>query len=201
MNSFINTLQNYPVRIVVVSVLVIILTNLLKVPIKSVIQNSTEKLKNMLSVVIIFIPLILSFCLTILNSGLFHEVWFSELVFSDVITSWLLSLSLYSIVSKLWALVTGVLTGKTDIDQMQKDIQDITSELNLDKETLTSLNNTLSNLVKHRDNIISNNDIDMEEVLNLDFQIKNLEEQKSTLNLKIVNSEKQMKSYKRKLKK
>ena len=204
-----NIFKNYTLEAILIALGAFILTYLIKLPIKKKTSNLEESKRKMINIVIMFIPLILSFIASILYFGITKNEWFSWLVFDSTISSWILALSFYAITSRIWLVIKGLNSGKLQInedlikenvDYLKDTIKTLTKENSNSEKNLKSVANKLNQLKQLRDLICENqSDFEFEKLSELNTQIVELEETQKKETESIQKNNETITNYKEKL--
>ena len=124
-------------KVFVIGFISFLLTYLIKMPIKKATAKFNDEKRKMINIFIIFIPMILSFLITIFHTGIYFKNPISALVLSDALKSWIASLCFYSIISRIWIIIKGVSTKEIDskkaeelIEDIKEDIADMSAQIN-----------------------------------------------------------------------
>ena len=181
--------KGYTPEVLIIAFGAFILTNLVKKPIKKATKNLNENVRELFNVVIMFIPLILSLLATIFYSGVTSNEWVSLKIIDDAITSWLLSLTLYAVVSKVLILLVGIKTGTIDSKKSKKILEDITETVkivdkisNKDDSELKDIENKIKTLISSRDLLLKDSDnLDLSKISMLNQEIKELKDKEKEL--------------------
>lgn len=209
MEEILNILLSYSSELILISFLVFILSLVAHMMLKKIKEKVKNPKRELISFISKIIPIMLSFGIATVYSGLSNNVWFSREIVDNTIKSWILSLSLYLVVSKLCIVIKNVLMGKTTLDsiytedmieEIKQEMKEISIQLNSDKESLEIAKKSLDKLIKVRKKLSVKEDADFERINSLNFEIKNLESQKKSLNEKIILEKKQIDEFNQNLK-
>ncbi len=183
--------KGYSPEVLLIALGSFILTYIVKKPIKMATNDLKENIREVVNVLIMFIPLILSFLATLFYNGIVTGEWLSLRVIDDALTSWLLSLTLYAIISKTLILLIGLKSGKitinstetkeilTDINKTVKIAKKISSK---DKRELKNIAKKIKTLISSRDLLLKDsNNIDLTKVSVLNQEIKELQNQEKEI--------------------
>ena len=106
----------------VIAVGAFLLTYLIKIPIKKWSSKLNEEKRRMSNSIIIFIPFVLSLIASIIYYGISKSDWFSLFVLDSAFSSWICSLSLYAIITRIWIVIKGLKSGNIKINnKLTKD--------------------------------------------------------------------------------
>ena len=204
-----NIFKNYTLEAILIALGAFLLTYLIKLPIKKKTSNLEESKRKMINIVIMFIPLILSFIASILYFGITKNEWISWLVLDSTISSWILALSFYAITSRIWLVIKGLNSGKLQINEelikenanyLKDTIKTLTKENSNSEKNLKSVANKLNQLKQLRDLICENqSDFEAEKLSELNTQIVELEETQKKETESIQKNNETITNYKEKL--
>ncbi len=149
-NDILLALKNISIETLVIAFIVFSLTMLLKWPIKKFTSNFNENKRKAINTVIVFIPALLSLSFSILYYGLIKESWFCSSTFDTCISSYLLSLSIYAIFSRLVILIKGIASGKIKVNSKEasQTITEVKEEVSSLSNVLSSNNNKVNEIIK-----------------------------------------------------
>lgn len=149
-NDILLALKNISIETLVVAFIVFSLTMLLKWPIKKFTSNFNENKRKAINTIIVFIPALLSILLSILYHGLIKKSWLCLSTFETSLSSYLLSLSIYAIFSRLVILIKGIASGKIKVDSKEaaQRITEVKEEISSLSNVLNSNNNKVKEIMK-----------------------------------------------------
>ena len=186
-----NIFKDYTLEVILIGLGAFLLTYLIKWPIKKATEKLDENKRKAVNIVIIFIPLIISIIASILYYGIAKNLWATFMVFDSAFSSWIISLSLYAIVSRIWLVIKGIFSGKIKlnseltketIEYFKDKIKNISKELKVDEKSLTNIVNKIEELAKLRDLLTSDTiNPDITKIAEVNTQISNLETKQKTL--------------------
>lgn len=186
-----NIFKDYTLEVILIGLGAFLLTYIIKWPIKKATEKLDENKRKAVNIVIIFIPLIISIIASILYYGIAKNVWATFMVFDSAFSSWIISLSLYAIVSRIWLVIKGIFSGKIKlnseltketIEYFKDKIKNISKELKVDEKSLTNIVNKIEELAKLRDLLTSDTiNPDITKIAEVNTQISNLETKQKTL--------------------
>ena len=190
-----NIFKNYTIEALIIGFGAFLLTYLIKIPIKKKTSSLEENKRKMVNIVIMFIPLVLSFIASMVYYGITQKQWVSLLVLDSAVSSWLISLSLYAIVSRVWLVIKGLRSGKLQLNsELTKEtvnyIKDTIKTLNKENKTteksLASITEKLSSLTQLRDLFSQDNTSeDITKLSDLNIEINALQETEKEYNEQI----------------
>ena len=204
-----NIFKNYTLEALIIGFGAFLLTYLIKIPIKKKTSSLEENKRKMVNIVIMFIPLVLSFIASMVYYGITQKQWVSLLVLDSAVSSWLISLSLYAIVSRVWLVIKGLRSGKLQLNsELTKEtvnyIKDTIKTLNKENKTteksLASITEKLSSLTQLRDLFSQDNTSeDITKLSDLNIEINALQETEKEYNEQIEANTKKINAYTEKL--
>lgn len=204
-----NIFKDYTLEVILIGLGAFLLTYLIKWPIKKATVKLDENKRKAVNIVIIFIPLILSIVASILYYGFAKDTWATAMVFDSAFSSWLISLSLYAVVSRIWLVIKGICSGKIEINSeltdeaikyIKENIKSISKQLKVDEKSLTNIVSKIEELVKLRDLLTSDTiNPDMDKIADVNSQITNLETEQQKLESDIENKKNILNGYNDKL--
>lgn len=115
-HGFLELLQESSLEIIVISLAVCIITMFLKLPIKRATSKLDEDKRKMANSVILVIPLLLSLVACIIFFGATSGNWFAASCFESILSVWFLSLSIYAVISRVWIIIKGIISGKIKVN-------------------------------------------------------------------------------------
>lgn len=200
-------LKQTSLEAVIIGVIVFGLTMLIKWPIKKFTAKFDENKRKAINTVIVFIPMILSLVFNGLYFGIFKSTWFNAMVFDSMATSYLISVSIYAIFSRIVVIVKGSKTNSEDIDlskqaikYIKSNIKGLSKTLKLDEKKLSEIVSKIENLLTLKEEI--NNKPFLQEISALEKinnELKTLEIEKNELTTSINDSQSQIENYKKSL--
>ena len=204
-----NIFKDYTLEVILIGLGAFLLTYLIKWPIKKATEKLDENKRKAVNIVIIFIPLLLSIIASILYYGFAKDEWVTAMVFDSAFSSWIISLSLYAIVSRIWLVIKGISSGKIEVNSeltdeaikyIKENIKSITKQLKVDEKSLTNIVSKIEELAKLRDLLTSDTiNPDMEKIADVNTQITSLETEQQKLESDIENKKNILNGYNDKL--
>lgn len=204
-----NIFKDYTLEVILIGLGAFLLTYLIKWPIKKATEKLDENKRKAVNIVIIFIPLLLSVIASILYYGFAKDEWATLMVFDSTFSSWIISLSLYAIVSRIWLVIKGIASGKIKVNSeltdeaikyIKENIKNISKQIKVDEKSLTNVVSKIEELAKLRDLLTSDTiNPDMEKIADVNSQITNLETEQQKLESDIENKKNILNGYNDKL--
>ena len=204
-----NIFKNYTIEALIIGFGAFLLTYLIKIPIKKKTSSLEENKRKMVNIVIMFIPLVLSFIASMVYYGITQKQWVSLLVLDSAVSSWLISLSLYAIVSRVWLVIKGLRSGKLQLNSeltketvnyIKDTIKTLKKENKTTEKSLASITEKLSSLTQLRDLFSQDNTSeDITKLSDLNIEINALQETEKEYNAQIEANTKKINTYTEKL--
>ena len=204
-----NIFKDYTLEVILIGLGAFLLTYLIKWPTKKATEKLDENKRKAVNIVIIFIPLLLSIIASILYYGFAKDEWVTAMVFDSAFSSWIISLSLYAIVSRIWLVIKGISSGKIEVNSeltdeaikyIKENIKSISKQLKVDEKSLTNIVSKIEELAKLRDLLTSDTiNPDMEKIADVNTQITSLETEQQKLESDIENKKNILNGYNDKL--
>ena len=204
-----NIFKDYTLEVILIGLGAFLLTYLIKWPIKKATEKLDENKRKAVNIVIIIIPLLLSIIASILYYGFAKDEWVTAMVFDSAFSSWIISLSLYAIVSRIWLVIKGISSGKIEVNSeltdeaikyIKENIKSISKQLKVDEKSLTNIVSKIEELAKLSDLLTSDTiNPDMEKIADVNTQITSLETEQQKLESDIENKKNILNGYNDKL--
>ena len=199
-----NIFKNYTLEALLIGFGAFLLTYLIKLPIKKKTSTLEENKRKMVNIVIMFIPLVLSFIASVVYYGITERQWISLLVLDSAISSWLISLSLYAIVSRIWLVIKGIKSGKLQINSdltketisyIKETIKTLNKENKTAEKSLEAITEKLTSLTQLRDLFCQGSS----EILELNNEISSLKETENEYKAQIESNTEKINTFTEKL--
>ncbi len=207
-SEFLLNLKEISIESIIIAGIVFALTMLIKWPIKKATSKLQENKRKAVNTVIVFIPIVLSFALSVLYYGIFLKQWFSTEMLDTMTSSYFLALLVYAIFSRIVVLIKGV-GGKTadenfskeTISYIKQNIKTISKTLKTDETKLANIVSQIENLVSIRNEICNNSLIqDIAGTEKLDNDLHCLSAQQTQLTADIEKNQLELQNLKQSLK-
>lgn len=212
-SEFILNLKEVSTEMIVISILVFALTMLIKWPIKKTTAKLLENKRKAINTIIVFVPMALSFILSLLYYGLFEKVWLDVKVYDTTANSYIFAVTIYAIYSRIIILIKGLKPeneatneeiksnfSKETISFVKQNIKTISHALKIEQTNLEDTIAEIEKLLSIRDEITNNTvfqDIALAE--KLDEQLHALETKKTTLDNSISDKLAEIDNYQKTL--
>lgn len=185
--DILNLLSEFSIETLIISTVIFLMTMIIKYPIKKSTHKVNETKRKTINSVIVLIPALLSTIITISYYKISYNLWFSPSILKIIISSWLLSLSIYSIYERLKLILVNFINKKSDdklIQDTKKEIKSLLSKLKLDKESMSKLQKEIDFITnENKKNIESKNNLTT--IFESNIEIANLNDKKISLEKEI----------------
>ncbi len=214
-SEFLLNLKEISTEVIVISILVFSLTMLIKWPIKRATANLAENKRKAVNTIIVFIPMFLSFVMSLVYYGVFQKIWLDTVVYDTMASSYVVAVTIYAIYSRIVILIKGLKKdnkttdvsadadfSKETVSFVKQNVKTISQALKVDQTNLESTITKIEKLLSIRNEITSNTlfqDIALAE--KLDNQISGLEEQKEELTKSISEKQSEIDNYQKSINK
>lgn len=207
--KILDVIKNISLESLCIACCVFLLTMLIKWPIKKFTSKLTEDKRKAVNTIILVIPIIISFLISILYCGISKSIWFNLDVLEISISSWVVSLTIYAIYERIVILIKGIRTDKLSYNSeitkdtlafLKKNIKSLISKIKIDKKQFDKIKNQMKSLLEIKSIIesdISNGDI--AKLSQTNIQIQELKNEEISLQKQIDENEKQKQIYINKL--
>lgn len=208
-NNILNTIENLTLEILIISLIVFGLTMLIKYPIKKATSNIAEDKRKAINSVIILIPIVLSFVISILYFGITKKEWFAISTIETAVSSCLLAFSIYAICQRIVILIKGIKSGKIEanseltkdtISFLKDNLKVLTSKLKIDEKNLSKITEQITSLVEIKAILESSSTgLNISKLAETNVQIQSLTNEKAKLKQEITTTQEQIQNYENKL--
>lgn len=187
-NDIFMLIKSLSIETIIISIIVVIITGFVKVPIKKITSKYTSDKEKSLNTLITAIPLFISSMLTFIYLTINKTAFSFNKLTNCSISSWIISLSLYAIYEKTKIFIKGFISGNLDENSINGATiiaSKLLKQLTIDEKDLTMINKELIKLYKVKENNISN----LEKLSNINIEINKLKTKEKQLK-KEINSTK-----------
>ena len=183
--------NNFSLEFFLMSLIVFVLTLIIKIPIKNATSKLEENKRQAVNSVIILIPLLLSFVANLIYFLTVEKNVLSLEYVSCALSVFVMSISIYLIVSRIVKIVRGVMSGKVTLQEVGVAIENVTQSLKREEGSVVDDSNTeLDKIKKSIDTLLnlkeklesSKKDENLTILTEIEGEIKRLEEKEETLN-------------------
>ena len=183
--------NNFSLEFFLMSLIVFVLTIIIKIPIKNATSKLEENKRQAVNSVIILIPLLLSFVANLIYFLIVEKNVLSLEYVSCALSVFVMSISIYLIVSRIVKIVRGVMSGKVTLQEVGVAIENVTQSLKSEEGSVVDASNTeLDKIKKSIDTLLnlkeklesSKKDENLTIITEIEGEIKRLEEKEETLN-------------------
>jgi hypothetical protein len=203
MENLISSLKDISIEVLINSVLVFILTMILKLPIKRLTNKLSEDKRKAVNSIIIIIPIILSYGISIIYFGVKQNNWFDSKVLDLGFSSYIVSVSLYTLFERCSYIIKSIKEqgidknlDKSTVDFLKQNIKALLKCIKVDEKTLNSLNTQIKQCFEIKQKLLDNNENEKELV----ETIINLKQQEQKLQSQINSNKQKINEYQSKLK-
>ena len=203
--ELIDLLSSYSLEVVLIALGCFLLTEVIKLPIKKATARLDEDKRKMVNIVIMLIPLVLSCVASVLYYGIAYKTYFSMTVLSCVISSYVLSLSMYAIFSRIWLVIKGIYSGKVSYnDELTKDaisyikgkLKELLKSLKIDEKDLASILSSFEDLSKQKELLSADKVcIDLEKIAEINSELDRLSAEKTAKEASIAQCKEKIEKY------
>lgn len=204
-----NIFKHYTLETICIAFCAFLLTYIIKYPIKKKTKSLEENKRKMLNIIIMFVPFIVSLLSSIIYYGITKKQWISLLVLDSAVSSWVLSLSIYAIVSRLCLVIKGIKSGKIKVDEniikenvnyLKSAIKTLNKENEKAEKTLKSIAQKLTQLTQLRKILCENQkDFEIDKINEVNTEIEDLQKNKTNTEENIKTNNERILNYKDKL--
>lgn len=182
-------LQNFSLEFFLMSVIVFVLTLIIKIPIKKATSKLDESKRSAINSVIVLIPLLLAF----LSSLIYFLILKREILTLDFVSCSLsvcvMAISLHLVISRIAKIIHGIMSGKIRAEDAIQEVSDIVEEAYKNSKVKDISQNSLDKIKRDID-ILSGYKEELEKLgketsitilTEIDNEIKKLESEEKTL--------------------
>ena len=206
-DQIIELLKYLSAEALIIAVISFVLTMIIKYPIKKMTSRLTEEKRKAVNIVILFIPALLSFILSLLYFGIFKSDWTTFAIVDTGLSGWFISLTIYAIYERIVIIIKAVKNGKIEMNSelasetinfIKSNIETLTTTLKEKENKLETISSKLKILNQVKEKIISDTSIEkdisklsetnietqilVDEEMSLQNQISNIKNQIENLN-------------------
>ncbi len=204
-----NIFKNYTSEAFIIALGAFLLTYIIKFPIKKLTAQLNDDKRKMANIVIMFIPLIITTVASIVYYGLTQQQWVSLIVWDCAVSSWVISLSIYAIFSRIILVLKGIGSGKLKINseltkQTVSYFKDTVKALNKENKTaeksILTITKKLESLTEIRNLLLEDNsNLNLSKIADLNSQINELQTAEKENQTKITDNQNLINNYNDKL--
>lgn len=182
-------LQNFSLEIFLMSVIVFVLTLIIKIPIKKATSKLDESKRSAINSVIVLIPLLLAF----LSSLIYFLILKREILTLDFVSCSLsvcvMAISLHLVISRIAKIIRGVMSGKIRAEEAIQEVSDIVEEAYKNSKVNDTSQNSLEKIKRDIDILLGykeeleklGKETSITILTEIDNEIKKLESEEKTL--------------------
>lgn len=208
-SNILNTIENLTLEILIISLVVFGLTMLIKYPIKKATSKISEDKRKAINSVIILIPIVLSFVISIIYFGITKKEWLAISTIETAISSCILAFSIYAVYQRIVILIKGVASGKIEINSeltketinfLKDNLKNLATKLKTDEKKLSKITEQISSLVEIKTILESTSaELNISKLAETNVQIQSLTNEEEKLKQEIITSQQQIQNYENKL--
>ena len=183
MDEYMLSLMNYvSLNDIVIAFIIFGLTMIIKRPIKKATQYLEEVKRKGINSVIVVIPIALSIVANMFFYGFFYKTWFSLEIINSIIHSWIISVSIYAIYSRIKIIYKALKENTLTSELLRENGEYMESEL---RELVIMIQGYQSLLDETKKKIVQLNnekkDGDLTTIFNANIQLQSLTELEKSL--------------------
>lgn len=208
-NNILNTIQNLTLEILVIAVVVFGLTMLIKIPIKKATAKLSEDRRKAINSVIILLPIILAFGISILYFGIRKKLWVTSEVIDTSISACVLSFTIFAVYQRIVILIKGIVSGKVKINSeltqdtinfLRDNLKALNSKLKVDEKALGKISKQISSLAQIK-SILETEcpEVNIAKLADTNIKIQALVNKEAELKQEMVQAKQTIQTYKNKL--
>ena len=203
--DLINSITNITWESVVLSLIIFVLTMLVKKPIKLITSKLLEDKRKAINTIILLIPLCMSFVLSLVGYLLFENLWQTTTILETTITSWILSLTIYGTVERTLIVVKGIksnnfesvlVESKELADDVKVIVKKLQSSLKVQNKELEKTSKQKASLKKTKEILETTvENLDLAKLSKTNIDIQSLTYKEKEIQEKINEISSQIESY------
>lgn len=209
-NQIIELLKYLSAEALIIAIISFVLTMLIKYPIKKLTSKLIEEKRKAVNIVILFIPALLSFILSLLYFGVLKSDWRAFVIIDTALSGWLISLTIYAVYERIVIIIKAVKNGKTEINGelasetinfIKSNIETLTTTLKEKENKLEAISSKLKTLNQVKENIISDTSAekDISKLSETNIEIQTLVNEETSLQNQILTTKNQIENYTKQL--
>ncbi len=184
-------LQNFSLEFFLMSVIVFVLTLIIKIPIKKATSKLDESKRSAINSVIVLIPLLLAF----LSSIIYFLILKREILTLDFVSCSLsvcvMAISLHFVISRITKIIRGVMSGKIKAKDAIQEVSDIVEDACKNSKVNDTSQNSLDKIKRDIDILLGykeeleklGKETSITILTEIDNEIKKLESEEKTLKI------------------
>lgn len=203
--DLINSITNITWESVVLSLIIFVLTMLVKKPIKVITSKLLEDKRKAINTIILLIPLYMSFILSLVGYLLFENLWQTTTILETTITSWILSLTIYGTVERTLIVVKGIKSNNLEFvlieskelaDDVKVIVKKLQSSLKVQNKELEKTSKQKASLKKTKEILETTvENLDLAKLSKTNIDIQSLTYKEKEIQEKINEISSQIESY------
>lgn len=195
--NILDTIRNTSIEIIVMALIVFVATMLIKIPIKKKTSTLAENKRKLWNSLIIPIPLLLSFITAIVYGFIFLDYIKVGKMFDLSISTYILSLTIYAIYSRIVVIIQGFKNGNISLDECITQTQEVllsdTSNIITEEEQeLLEVVNQIKILITEKELLTNSQQVSLATLATTNIKIQSLQEKKKALENLIKNQKEKL---------
>lgn len=195
--NILDTIRNTSIEIIVMALIVFVATMLIKIPIKKKTSTLAENKRKLWNSLIIPIPLLLSFITAIVYGFIFLDYIKVGKMFDLSISTYILSLTIYAIYSRIVVIIQGFKNGNISLDECITQTQEVllsdTSNIITEEEQeLLEVINQIKILITEKELLTNSQQVSLATLATTNIKIQSLQEKKKALENLIKNQKEKL---------
>ena len=195
--NILETIRNTSIEIIVMALIVFGATMLIKIPIKKKTSTLAENKRKLWNSLIIPIPLLLSFITAIVYGFIFLDYIKVGKMLDLSISTYILSLTIYAIYSRIVVIIQGFKNGNISLDECITQTQEVllsdTSNIITEEEReLLEVVNQIKILITEKELLTNSQQVSLATLATTNIKIQSLQEKKKALENLIKNQKEKL---------
>ena len=197
MMNILDTIRNTSIEIIVMALIVFVATMLIKIPIKKKTSTLAENKRKLWNSLIIPIPLLLSFITAIVYGFIFLNYIKIGKMFDLSISTYILSLTIYAIYSRIVVIIQGFKNGNISLDECITQTQEVllsdtSNVITEEEQELLEVVNQIKILIKEKELLTNSQQVSLATLATTNIKIQSLQEKKKALENLIKNQKEKL---------
>ena len=195
--NILDTIRNTSIEIIVMALIVFVATMLIKIPIKKKTSTLAENKRKLWNSLIIPIPLLLSFITAIVYGFIFLNYIKIGKMFDLSISTYILSLTIYAIYSRIVVIIQGFKNGNISLDECITQTQEVllsdtSNVITEEEQELLEVVNQIKILIKEKELLTNSQQVSLATLATTNIKIQSLQEKKKALENLIKNQKEKL---------
>ena len=195
--NILDTIRNTSIEIIVMALIVFVATMLIKIPIKKKTSTLAENKRKLWNSLIIPIPLLLSFITAIVYGFIFLDYIKVGKMFDLSISTYILSLTIYAIYSRIVVIIQGFKNGNISLDECITQTQEVllsdtSNTITEEEQELLEVVNQIKILITEKELLTNSQQVSLATLATTNIKIQSLQEKKKALENLIKNQKEKL---------